>query len=686
MAASTLEKYLRMYTGTSGTAALASDHESATHFMSLETGATAPWMSTSTSIRAAAPLATNSTSSTSVVILQVSDLTAQVHLVPPRYLEQESASASYGFRAHVASRDVPCATVYSPSGSVPAANGTFSTYLVETYRARSTWDAVLPRRLLGELHTDESTEGELSKSSLELSSGQFRHLYIIRCASSAALAWYCISLSASPQFSHTVALAMSLTRLVYARAVPEYVVRAISITRLRKVKLTRVKTLEEYEAGCPAHDDCFGNMCRAPGGVVLVPQSLASSKGDTSNEYLKAAKLAFSGDGEGYREALRTMNLKKTGHMRKDILGTTVSGSARLIIVPQVQFPEGTVALPRNIARLMRVPARARDPATGKLTDAIGERCVEDGDWAILVRPPSLTYFSTEPMRVRLWDIPTLGISPGEVGFWHGDFDGDEMHLYPVYEEESIEECERWQREGHKPFAREMQKLKSMGYKGDGRSSAFPFIPMTNVTMSHIRDGGEMPEFSAGARMKKEHYKATGERFKIDIEKQCIRESIRGMSDVARQQLTQGRIGYMSRIAKIVAMCFSRRDGNVVVQTSRGVKVLQEDAGDSYGCPALRGISAICSVAQQAALDSHRAGGESMASYDMISNMLTGGDDTVIVAEPGCHLLDLARWKSRKGSRFVAIVEREHVEVLGVDGVVGSYSPWVLSAVEDPME
>ncbi|PWY67999.1 hypothetical protein BO94DRAFT_420817, partial [Aspergillus sclerotioniger CBS 115572] len=119
------------------------------------------------------------------------------------------------------------------------------------------------------------------------------------------------------------------------------------------------------------HDDCFGGMCRAPGGAILVPQSLASSKGDTSNEYLKAAKLAFSGDADGYKETLRSINLKKTGHMRKDILGTTVSGSARLIIVPQVQFLVGNIALPRNIARLMRVPVRSSDPSTGKFTNTI---------------------------------------------------------------------------------------------------------------------------------------------------------------------------------------------------------------------------------------------------------------------------------------------------------------------------
>jgi hypothetical protein len=71
-------------------------------------------------------------------------------------------------------------------------------------------------------------------------------------------------------------------------------------------------------------------------GAVLVPQSLVSFKGDTPNEYLKAAKIAFAGNSERYKKTLRSINLKKTGHLRKDILDTTILGSARLTIILQV--------------------------------------------------------------------------------------------------------------------------------------------------------------------------------------------------------------------------------------------------------------------------------------------------------------------------------------------------------------
>lgn len=183
--------------------------------------------------------------------------------------------------------------------------------------------------------------------------------------------------------------------------------------------------------------------------------------------------------------------------------------------------------------------------------------------------------------------------------------------------------------------------------------------------------------------MKKDHVIATGKRFTADVERNYVAESIRGMSDVARQQLTQGSIGYMSRIAKIVAMCFIRKGGHLMVQTSEGQIIAARNVGDSYGCPCLRGVSSICSVAQQAALDSHRAGTEKMATYDMISNMLTGGEDTVVVTTLTCPLIKEATWKAKRGDRYIAIVEEKSVESLGVSGVIGAYAPWVLCHLGD---
>ena len=468
--------------------------------------------------------------------------------------------------------------------------------------------------------------------------------------------------------------------------VPEYVVKSVSLTPLRRLRATRVRTLGEYEAGCAEHKDCFGHVCETPRGIKLVPQSLSMVKGETANDYLKAARMAFSGDRAGYEGLLRSVNMKKTGHMRKDILGTPISGSMRLIIVPQVQLPRGTIAVPRNIARLLRTPTRGRDTATGRPTDRVEERCMRDGDWAIMVRPPSLTLYSAQPVRVRLWDVQTLGVSPDDVGFWHGDFDGDEMHVYPVYEADSVDECQRWQRGGNDAFTRASKRLDEAGFVHSCAVNLFPFIQMTNVTMEHIKALGKHPAFAKESRMKAEHLAATGRRFTDDPEAHYTAESIRGMSDVARQQLTQGSIGYMSRLAKIAAMCFFRKGSRLFVQASSGLVLLGEGPTESYGCPCLRAVSGLCSVAQQAALDSHRAGADSMPSYDMISNLFRGDSDTVVQLRHDSPMLRASGWRARVPRGTFRIVTRSMLSEHGGSSVVASYSPWVLSRTTDAFD
>lgn len=80
-------------------------------------------------------------------------------------------------------------------------------------------EARLPHAL-GELQTEDVLDGELSKSSLDESRGQLKHLYMVRCASSADLAWYCISFMYPPVLAYYAmhrACAMSSCRKRNAR-------------------------------------------------------------------------------------------------------------------------------------------------------------------------------------------------------------------------------------------------------------------------------------------------------------------------------------------------------------------------------------------------------------------------------------------------------------------------------------
>lgn len=69
---------------------------------------------------------------------------------------------------------------------------------------------------------------------------------------------------------------------------------------------------------------------------------------------------------------------------------------------------------------------------------------MEDGDYVIVVRPPSLLVQSVQPIVIRYWNHTCMGISLDVISSFHGDYDRDEMHANPEYSERSISECFRW--------------------------------------------------------------------------------------------------------------------------------------------------------------------------------------------------------------------------------------------------
>ena len=64
-----------------------------------------------------------------------------------------------------------------------------------------------------------------------------------------------------------------------------------------------------------------------------------------------------------------------------------------------------------------------------------------------------------------------------------------------------------------------------------------------------------------------------------------LQDAMKGVKDIMRQQVSQGRIGDMSRVARISAMCFTRgKDGGTFVTSRRSMVLL----------PALRYIMVLC--------------------------------------------------------------------------------------------
>ncbi len=393
-----------------------------------------------------------------------------------------------------------------------------------------------------------------------------------------------------------------------------------------------VTTLSDYESGCHQHAQCFGHMCKTPEGIVLPPQSLSMRTMEIATEYHTAAKLAFTGNKKEYIDKLKETNYTKHGTYRV-IMSTPVAGSGRLIATPQWEFGRSFIAISQNLASRMKVCRKIYDNS-GNVGGRYVETDLKEGDWVIVVRPPSLHFGNTQHMRVKFWKKDCLGIHPETFSMYHGDFDGDEAHIYPVFDVNSIAECESWDVLPLATFQIARQKFKdicsNLNIDNDildqNDDNNAKFLEYTTLSSKQIRDCNTPLVLGEQSRNKNKHITGMSERFKsMTTGNSFVFESIRGMEDVKRQQLSQGNLGDMTRISKIVASCFYRpSSGSLYVKTRTGNELLVSDNVMDVGSPSIRAMSSICAVAQQAALDSHRAESQDSTSHDFISDLVLG--------------------------------------------------------------
>lgn len=445
----------------------------------------------------------------------------------------------------------------------------------------------------------------------------------------------------------------NFNRRVYSGA-PVDGVNTVSAIRYRPFKegetfrTYSVNNLSDYESGCHEHKRCFGHMCRTPGGVPLPPQSMAMRTMNIATEYHAASRFAFNGHEEEYVNALKRTNYTKDGTMRCT-MSTPVLGSGRLIATPMWEYGAEVVALSPELASKMKICRRELDE-NGNMLSIFKEDVLKEGDIVVLVRPPSLGIFNTQPLRVIFWDKQCMGIHPETFSAYHGDFDGDEAQKYPVYESDSIQESGGWSvmplpsfEEGRKVFAdvypmlydnrikhKDLDNIMSIRGHLYGKrpydNSRARFIDFTTLSSAQIHHSSHKLTFGEHSRNKYHHIKGMHERFNTsNLSDSFVNESIRGAQDVTTQQLSQGALGYMSRVAKIAASCFFRHpNGGLYVVTRKGTKLLVDDGRVDTGTPSVRAISILCSVSQQAALDSHRAEDRSTAAHDFIADLILG--------------------------------------------------------------
>lgn len=507
------------------------------------------------------------------------------------------------------------------------------------------------------------------------------------------------------------------------------------------IPVQRVESYQEYAAGCSAHDNkCFGHFCITPRGTILLPQKLVSTLGLMSNQYAKMAEDIFKRDSpsqeEEYRKKLRTLMLGKSGKMRGDMAGGTVDGSMRIVLSLCWQIPPNHLAVPRKLASNMRILRISKDPKTGiplgyYIEDRVREKestivnelskdgqisvreeIFHEGDYHMGVRPPSLWAGNDQPQKIVLWDHECLGISPSNADDYHADHDGDEFQSYHLTDPESIQQCKDWRQLSKDKFEHAVRtlplpdscyKVKRLNNESisdymvrrkefhEHLSLRERFMAHSTVSIKELQDGVKMPEIAKTARMKDAMANMLAQRLRNPkgVWEEAYNESIRGIKDIMAQRLNQGDLGDMSRQAKLAASCIKYKGrGKFEIKTSNASISVYDPALKDVdydiqyplgGNPCVRAVSAICQVAQQAALDSHRVSQEVSSNLDLVNNLIRGGDESLVVFEGNINRD--CTWKYVDGHKTYAIINSESIKDLAIK-VVAAYNPVVLKEVK----
>lgn len=483
---------------------------------------------------------------------------------------------------------------------------------------------------------------------------------------------------------------------------------AYSITRFETPpRGIECNSMSEYEVGCHLHRECYGHLSRTPAGIVIVPGTLARRTTDNRNLFNELAMSVFQRSirrsAVFYQDALRGMMLGKRGQVRGSMESASIEGSARLVIVPCWDLGYDEVCLPISMAKNFRAATMVYG-SNGDRRTTYGEVSIRSGDWVLMVRPPSLSHASVQPFKVKLWERPCIGLYPGRCSEFHADYDGDEMQMYHLSDPESIAECKAWCPVSRDPFIEAGEKFRQLTHEAAGlavptkpqdfssnnRSYRNTFMAASNMSMEEVINGVPYPHFTRESRMKPAMMSEFSQRAKdTAFREQALRyvaASIAGQSDVARQQLSQGHIGDVSRQARLAASCFkATEDGTITVAEADGVRVVGREPSlcSTRGNVMLRGINAMCGKAQQALLDSHRAGISHYTARNLIEDALQGSDVGLYVLPPTAQnwapRMAACKWVSSTTEYTIALVDRNNDRTAFDRCASGLLSPWSLA-------
>lgn len=372
--------------------------------------------------------------------------------------------------------------------------------------------------------------------------------------------------------------AVTIRRYVHRTVDPRYVFRVtayavtpIDLKQVRSVSLS----MEEYKADCKLHDNCKGHISYVDGKGPVMPQGFAVEISEAKSVALKAAEILVNGRGVGayqaFRDTLLASLLGKRGLLRYHCMGGPVDGSLRSVIVGSWELEPNTIAVPSYIFKTLAFPCSEGG--------AVSKKYVSSARKALVVRPPTLWAGNAQIMNVTEWDGDCIRFPSYRCEEYHADFDGDEIQITPLRADFEHPPVGVYDVDARKERCMcgkviDVCDVSTVPISGQNRGQVHEDV----ARMSRIKTGplALYNDLSEG--------KARGSWYD-----RCVS----GMSDIIKQQCTQGIVGHMSRRAKAGIAA-----GAEHIMCEMDVTV--DDRA------ALRATSVMCARLQQESLDVHR--------------------------------------------------------------------------------
>ncbi|XJO73824.1 hypothetical protein BDV3_004742 [Batrachochytrium dendrobatidis] len=228
----------------------------------------------------------------------------------------------------------------------------------------------------------------------------------------------------------------------------------LNVPNLRTVLCNATGFAPQTDVYCSYHDNCSGHLQSSPSGRISFPSFMVHMDEEIMSEAdrLHAAFLGITRT-QGtltpleFSVALREYFSGRRGILKYRALGMQPMMGCRGVATCHWGSDFRKVFIPRRWMNRINVATVA------ELTDPNGEhfvssdytiRKVVDGDYAILIRCPTLSDQSIQAVQVYAWDEASIGVHPNFCSPLNLDYDGDEVHVVPLVTPLAIVELKQY--------------------------------------------------------------------------------------------------------------------------------------------------------------------------------------------------------------------------------------------------